>query len=114
MPPTLALHIKRVVLQKRSIRSSQEGSTSMIKIIRRPLGVVIGFLMYPTIVALHVTLGGLYLAPFQFVRRIRFRHLGYHRWAGRVLVSIGLVVGATGVFMGLVIPIAGWIERGVH
>jgi Predicted membrane protein (DUF2306) len=61
---------------------------------------------------LHVTLGGLYLAPFQFVRRIRSRHLGYHRWAGRVLVSIGLVVGATGVFMGLVIPIAGWIERG--
>jgi uncharacterized membrane protein len=73
-----------------------------------------GFLEYPTIVALHVILGGLYLAlaPFQFERRIRSRHLGYHRWAGRVLVSIGLVVGATGVFMGLVIPIAGWIERG--
>jgi hypothetical protein len=47
-----------------------------------------GFLKYPTIVALHVILGGLYLAPFQFVRRIRSRHLGYHRWAGRVLVSI--------------------------
>lgn len=73
-----------------------------------------GFLEYPTVVALHVVLGGLYLAlaPFQFVRRIRSRHLGYHRWAGRVLVSIGLVVGTTGVFMGLVIPIAGWIERG--
>ena len=73
-----------------------------------------GFLEYPTIVALHVILGGLYLvlAPLQFVRRIRSRHLGYHRWAGRVLVSIGLVVGTTGVFMGLVIPIAGWIGRG--
>jgi hypothetical protein len=36
-----------------------------------------GFLEYPTIVALHVVLGGLYLAlaPFQFVRRIRSRHL---------------------------------------
>jgi uncharacterized membrane protein YozB (DUF420 family) len=65
-------------------------------------------------VALHVVLGGLYLAlaPFQFVKRIRSRHLGYHRWAGRVLVSIGVVVGATGVFMGMFIPIAGWIERG--
>jgi hypothetical protein len=44
-----------------------------------------GFLEYPTIVALHVVLGGLYLAlaPFQFVRRIRSGHLGYHRWAGR-------------------------------
>jgi hypothetical protein len=73
-----------------------------------------GFLEYPTIVALHVVLGGLYLAlaPFQFVKRIRSRHLGYHRWAGRVLVSIGLVVGATGLFMGMFIPIAGWVERG--
>ena len=72
-----------------------------------------GFLEYPTIVALHVVLGGLYLAlaPFQFVRRIRSRHLGYHRWAGRVLVSIGLVVGATALFMGLVIPLSGWPER---
>src|SRR3712207_3220034 len=107
----------------------------MIKTMRRPLGVVVGFLAlvgvgaaathyfyepynpgfleYPTIVALHVVLGGLYLAlaPFQFVKRIRSRHLGYHRWAGRVLVSIGLVVGAAGVFMAVVIPIAGWPER---
>jgi uncharacterized membrane protein len=73
-----------------------------------------GFLEYPTIVALHVVLGGLYLAlaPFQFVRRIRSGHLGYHRWAGRVLVSIGLVIGATALFMGMFIPIAGWVERG--
>jgi uncharacterized membrane protein len=107
----------------------------MIKIIRRSLGVVVGFLAfvgvaasaahylyepynpgfleYPTIVALHVVLGGLYLAlaPFQFVKRIRSRHLGYHRWAGRTLVSIGLVVGMTALFMGLVIPFSGWIER---
>ncbi len=72
-----------------------------------------GFLKYPTIVALHVILGGVYLvfAPFQFVKRIRSRHLGYHRWAGRLLVSIGLVVGMTALFMGLVIPFSGWIER---
>ena len=107
----------------------------MIKTMRRPLGAAVGFLAlvgvaasathylqepynpgfleYPTIVALHVVLSGLYLAPapFQFVRRIRSRHLGYHRWAGRVLVSIGLVVVATALFMGLVIPFSGWIER---
>jgi hypothetical protein len=37
-----------------------------------------GFLDFPTIVALHVVLGGLYLAlaPFQLVRRSRSRHLG--------------------------------------
>jgi hypothetical protein len=74
-----------------------------------------GFLDFPTIVALHVVLGGVYvaLAPFQFVGRIRSRHLGYHRWAGRLLVSVGLVVGATALFMGLVIPKGGWPERAV-
>ena len=43
-----------------------------------------GFLKYPTVVALHVVLGGLYLAlaPLPFVRRIHSRHLGNHRWAG--------------------------------
>ena len=72
-----------------------------------------GFLRYPTIVALHVGLGGVYLAlaPFQFVKRIRSRHLAYHRWAGRVLVSIGFVVGVTALFIGLVIPFSGWPER---
>ena len=72
-----------------------------------------GFLDFPTIVALHVVLGGVYLlfAPFQFVMRIRSRHLGYHRRVGRLLVSIGLVIGTTALYMGLVIPFSGWIER---
>src|ERR671916_3017905 len=72
-----------------------------------------GFLRFPTIVALHVVLGGVYLAlaPLQFVRRIRSRHLGYHRWVGRLLVVLGLVVGVTALFMGLVIPFSGWGER---
>jgi uncharacterized membrane protein len=72
-----------------------------------------GFLDYPTVVALHVVLGGIYLAlaPFQFVRRIRSRHFGYHRRVGRLLVAIGVVVGVTALFMGLVIPFSGWPER---
>ncbi len=72
-----------------------------------------GFLEFPTVVALHVVLGGVYLAlvPFQFVKRIRSRHLGYHRWAGRLLVTVGLVVGVTALFMGMVIPFSGWPER---
>jgi hypothetical protein len=72
-----------------------------------------GFLRFPTIVALHVVLGGVYLAvaPFQFVQRIRSRHPGYHRWVGRLLVAVGLVAGVTALFMGLVIPFSGWGER---
>jgi uncharacterized membrane protein YozB (DUF420 family) len=104
------------------------------KIVRWPLGMVVaflafvgiaasatyflrepanlGFLDYPTIVAVHVVLGALYMpfAPFQFVRRIRSRHIGYHRRAGRVLVAVGMVVGVTALFMGLVIPFSGWME----
>jgi uncharacterized membrane protein len=72
-----------------------------------------GFLRFPTIVALHVVLGGVYLAlaPFQFVRRIRSRHPAYHRRAGRLLIAIGVVVGVTALFMGLMIPFSGWPER---
>ena len=73
----------------------------------------LGFLEFPTIVALHVILGSVYLvfAPFQFVKRIRSRWLGYHRWMGRTLVAVGLIVGATGVFVAVVIPFSGWGER---
>jgi hypothetical protein len=42
MSPTLDLVIQRVVLEMCSTRRSQEGSTSMIKIVRRPLGMVVG------------------------------------------------------------------------
>src|SRR5258708_8343474 len=71
-----------------------------------------GFLTYPLIVALHVIPAGIWmaLAPFQFVKRIRSRWLNYHRWAGRLLVAIGLAFGATGLFIGVVIPTAGWLE----
>ena len=72
-----------------------------------------GFLEYPAIVFLHVVFGSLYLAfaGFQFVGRVRSGRPGYHYWAGRALVSTGVVVGATGLFMGLVIPFSGWTER---
>ena len=72
-----------------------------------------GFLDFPVVTALHVVLGGLYLtlAPFQFIRRIRSRHLTYHRRVGRMLVAVGLVVGVTALLMGLIIPFFGWGER---
>jgi uncharacterized membrane protein len=104
------------------------------RIVRRPLAAVVGFLAfvgvaasatyflrepanlgfldYPTIVALHVVLGAVYMlfAPFQFVKRIRSRHIGYHRRMGRVLVGVGVVVGMTALFIGFVIPYSGWAE----
>jgi uncharacterized membrane protein len=71
-----------------------------------------GFLELPVVTTLHIILGAAYLAfaPFQFVKRVRTRWLNYHRWAGRVLVVIGLVVGFTALVMGFVIPFSGWSE----
>ncbi len=72
-----------------------------------------GFMAFPPITAAHVVLGAVFLAlaPFQFVRALRRRGAGYRRWAGRLLVAIGLVVGATALFLGLVVPFAGNPER---
>jgi hypothetical protein len=60
------------------------------------------FLEFLVVTALHVVLGGLYLtlASFQFISRIRSRHLAYHRRAGSVLVAVGLII-----------PFFGWGER---
>jgi len=75
-----------------------------------------GFQNFPTIVLLHVVLGGVYLAiaPFQFIRKIRSRWPNYHRWSGRILVIVGAIVGLTAIFMALVIPFSGWVESVIN
>lgn len=72
-----------------------------------------GFAEHPVITRLHIVLGAAYLsvAPFQFVRAIRAKHPRYHRWAGRILVIVGCVVGLTALFLGIVIPYSGHPER---
>ena len=72
-----------------------------------------GFAQYPNITLLHVLPGALYLllAPFQFSKKIRSKSLNTHRWSGRILVSIGLVVGAAAMFLGLVVPYSGVPEQ---
>jgi hypothetical protein len=37
------------------------------------------------------------LVPFQFSRRFRTRHLKAHRWIGRVVMVLGLIVGVSGL-----------------
>ncbi len=75
-----------------------------------------GFIEYPFITGLHVSFGGIYLllAPFQFIEGIRSRWLNYHRFIGRVLVIVGIIVGTTALFIALVIPFSGWIESLVN
>jgi uncharacterized membrane protein len=51
---------------------------------------------------LYMTLG-----PLQFMPRIRARHLNFHRWAGRFLVALSLVGGASALLMVTRYPYAG-------
>jgi hypothetical protein len=65
-----------------------------------------------TLTAAHV-LVGLVLAvaiPIQFSSRIRNRYRRVHRWLGRFLLLIGLMVGVSAFGM-MARPVGGWLER---
>jgi hypothetical protein len=49
------------------------------------------------------------LVPFQFSRRFRARHLKAHRWIGRVIMVLGLIVGVSGLEL-LKNPVGGAAE----
>lgn len=71
------------------------------------------FSEFPLIVNSHVLFGAFYLimAPLQFSKTIRLKSIGFHRWSGRILVWVGLVAGASALFMGIVIPYSGTSEQ---
>ena len=64
------------------------------------------FFASPTPVVIHIVGSGFYalLGAFQFVSRLWRRGNGWHRWAGRVLVPCGLLVGLSGLWMTLFYP----------
>jgi len=49
------------------------------------------------------------LIPFQFSRRFRTRHLKAHRWIGRLTMTLGLIVGLSGLAL-LKNPVGGAAE----
>jgi len=61
------------------------------------------FFASPLPVVVHIIGASLYaiLGAFQFANSIRRRWPGWHRWAGRILVVCGLLVGASGLWMTL-------------
>lgn len=72
-----------------------------------------GLAEYPTITRLHVIPGLVYLAlaPLQFLSPIRNRYPAYHRWSGRLLAMLGLILGGAALFIGLVVPFSGLPEQ---
>jgi uncharacterized membrane protein len=61
------------------------------------------FFASPLPVTVHIVGASLYaiLGAFQFTNSFRRRWPGWHRWAGRLLVVCGLLVGASGIWMTL-------------
>lgn len=70
------------------------------------------FAAHPLLALLHVLPGGLLLAlgPLQFSRRIRNRHVRFHRGSGRLLVLATLIVVGTALYFGLLMPYGGASE----
>jgi len=60
----------------------------------------------------HIVPGLLFvvLVPFQFSLSFRNRHLTAHRWIGRTLVGLGLIIGITALFLSRH-PIGGALEN---
>lgn len=71
------------------------------------------FAYFPVTVNLHVIPGAIYLlfAPLQFSKMLRNKSLTTHRWMGRLLTSLGLIIGISAVFMGVFIPYSGFSEQ---
>ena len=72
----------------------------------------LGFIKHSIITSLHIVPGTIYLvlAPFQFLPLIRNKWMGIHRWVGRLIFVLALLVGTTAFFMAIVIPFSGLIE----
>lgn len=70
------------------------------------------FAAHPALTLLHVLPGALFLTlgPLQFSRRIRTRHLRFHRWSGRALVVSAIAGTVASFYFGILHPFAGFGE----
>jgi hypothetical protein len=68
-----------------------------------------GFGLHPVLTFVHIIPGALFmiLAPLQFIPKIRSRYLWFHRWSGRVLVVVGLIIGISALIMSFTMAIGG-------
>jgi uncharacterized membrane protein len=68
-----------------------------------------GFARHRALTLVHILPGALFLvlASLQFMPSIRREHLQFHRWSGRFLVILGLVIGITALIMSYRMNIGG-------
>jgi predicted membrane protein DUF2306 len=60
-----------------------------------------GFARHKALTLAHIVPASLFmvLMPLQFARRLRERHIQWHRWSGRLLIILGTVVGASALIL---------------
>ena len=70
------------------------------------------FAEHRSMTLLHILPGGLFLllAPLQFVKRIRQRHIRLHRWSGRALIVCAFAATVPALYFGLLMPFGGALE----
>ena len=68
-----------------------------------------GFAAHPVLTLVHILAGLLFmlLAPLQFVPTIRARVPRLHRWIGRLVLSLALVIGGSAFLMSIQMAIGG-------
>jgi len=71
------------------------------------------FAGYPRLTPIHIipALFFLLLAPLQFSRTFRDRHLQWHRRTGRIQLLCGVVVGASALMMSFGMPAIGGVNQ---
>ncbi len=71
-----------------------------------------GFALHKWLTLIHILPGALFLtlATLQFMPNIRRQHLNFHRWSGRFLIVLGLIIGVTALVMSLKMNIGGTNE----
>lgn len=81
------------------------GTVRLIEVFGGPAGIAVDarFTASPVPLVVHITaaVGYTVLGAFQFSARVRRRHPGWHRRAGRLLVALGLAVALLGLWMTL-------------
>lgn len=73
------------------------------------VGLDLHFLQHRALTLVHILPALLFilLAPLQFVTRIRTRKPRLHRWLGRILICLGLVIGASAMLMNFTMAVGG-------
>src|SRR5579872_703735 len=68
-----------------------------------------GFAPHKFLTLTHILPGALFLtlATLQFMPNIRRKHVNFHRWSGRVLVVLGLIIGVSALVMSFKMNIGG-------